>query len=157
MSTSGVIGGPEDRDAVTALVGAFLRAVSFEPGGEPGYDRIAGLFVAGGRLIRNLTGDPEVSTVEEFVAPRRRLVADGELTAFEEVEVADVTHVFGNVAHRLSSYRKRGTTGGEDFTGAGIISTQCVRTPDGWRISSMAWDDERPGLLVPAELAALTG
>jgi hypothetical protein len=31
----------------------------------------------------------------------------------------------------------------------GAISTQFIRTPDGWRMSSMAWDDERPGLALP--------
>ena len=31
----------------------------------------------------------------------------------------------------------------------GAISTQFIRTPDGWRMSSMAWDDERPGLVLP--------
>ena len=30
-----------------------------------------------------------------------------------------------------------------------MISTQYVRTPVGWRISAMAWDDERPGLTLP--------
>ena len=32
----------------------------------------------------------------------------------------------------------------------GIISTQFVKTTAGWRISAMAWDDERPGLTIPS-------
>jgi hypothetical protein len=36
----------------------------------------------------------------------------------------------------------------------GAISTQFVRTPGGWRIGSMAWDDERPGLELPARYHA---
>jgi hypothetical protein len=30
-----------------------------------------------------------------------------------------------------------------------MISTQFLRTPASWKISSMAWDDERPGLVIP--------
>jgi len=33
-----------------------------------------------------------------------------------------------------------------------VITTQFVRTPAGWRISAMAWDDEREGLAVPDRL-----
>ena len=45
---------------------------------------------------------------------------------------------------------KRGTVQGEAIEGRGVISTQFIRTPSGWRMSSMAWDDERPGLAIPA-------
>jgi len=33
-----------------------------------------------------------------------------------------------------------------------VISTQFIKTPEGWKMSAMAWDDERPGLSLPAEL-----
>jgi hypothetical protein len=29
-----------------------------------------------------------------------------------------------------------------------MISSQFVLTPDGWKMSAMAWDDERPGLSI---------
>jgi hypothetical protein len=74
----------------------------------------------------------------------------GELAWFEEVEIDGVTSSFGNVAHRFSRYEKVGRRDGADFAGRGMISTQFVHTPAGWRISSMAWDDERPGLAIPA-------
>jgi hypothetical protein len=72
------------------------------------------------------------------------------LTSFREIEVAEITEVFGNVAHRLSTYVKSGRMDGAAIDGRGVISTQFIRTPDGWRMSSMAWDDERPGLAIPA-------
>ena len=34
-----------------------------------------------------------------------------------------------------------------------VEPTQFSRTPDGWRMSSMAWDDERLGLELPARYA----
>jgi hypothetical protein len=105
--------------------------------------------VAGGRLIRASGESPEISTVDEFIAARQPVVDSGRLTAFREVEYADVTEVFGNVAQRFSGYGKTGELDGAPIEGKGMISTQFVRTPTGWRMASMAWDDERPGLAVP--------
>ena len=127
----------------------FLRAVSFKPGGRPAYPELHDLFVDGARLIKNSADALEISTVDAFIRPRQETVDAGELTSFEEVEIAEITEIFGNVAHRFSTYEKRGTMRGAAIDTRGAISTQFIRTPDGWRMSSMAWDDERPGLELP--------
>jgi hypothetical protein len=134
---------------IRSLAQEFFRAVSFPHGGRPSYEKLHDIVIDDGKLIRNTSQTPEISTVDQFIAPRRELVDSGVLTSFEEVESAEVTEVFGNVAHRFSAYEKRGERDGEAFEGKGMISTQFIRTPDGWRISSMAWDDERPGLVIP--------
>src|SRR3954469_17525982 len=131
----------EAEDALAALMQAFFAAVSFDAGGTPGYERIAGLFAGGGQLIDNTGGAPAIATVAEFVAPRRRAVEAGELTEFLEVEESAATEAFGGVAHGWSPSPRRGGGGGEPFAGRGAIATQFVLTPEGWRISSMAWDD----------------
>src|SRR5436190_7094820 len=131
------------------LIIEFFAAVSFETGGRPPYGKLRGLFIEDGKLIRNTSGSPEICTVDEFIAPRQRMVESGELTCFQEVESKEITEVFGNVAHRFSTYDKRGVMNGTVFDGKGIISTQFVRTPNGWKMSCMAWDDERPGLTIP--------
>jgi hypothetical protein len=142
-----------DVDAVIAEMGRltaeFFAAVSFEPGGKPAYGAIHGLFVEAGLLIKNSGDTPEISTVAQFIAPRQQTVDAGELTAFEEYEISAIDEVFGNVAHRLSTYGKCGTSNGASFAAEGVISTQFIATPDGWRMTSMAWDDERPGLTIP--------
>ena len=135
-------------DELAALTAAFLDAVSFEPGERPAYDTIRDLFIPQGLLIKNI-GSPEIATVDEFIAPRQALFDSGELTEFEERELAFVNEVFGNVAHRMSTYSKAGVQRGVRFEARGVISTQFVFTPSGWRMSSMAWDDERPGLVMP--------
>jgi hypothetical protein len=133
-------------DELAALTAAFLRAVSFEAGARPDYEAIRALFIEGGML--------QGASVDAFIAPRRERVESGALTEFEERELAHITEVFGNVAHRMSTYGKRGVQDGAAFAARGVISTQFVRTPDGWRMSSMAWDDERPGLSLPERYAA---
>jgi len=127
----------------------FFRAVSFEPGGKPPFDDIHALFVPMGLLIKNSTATPEISSPAEFIAPRRAAVESGELTRFLELELWETTRIFGNVAHRFSAYAKSGVSKGTAFQARGMISTQFIRTPAGWRISAMAWDDERPGLTLP--------
>ena len=135
--------------ATQSLIEAFFAAVSYPAGGAPRYDRIRELFVPEGLLIKNSGDAPEVSSLDAFIAPRQELADSGRMTAFEEVEVAARTEAFGNVAHRLSTYRKRGVLDGVAFSGTGIITTQFIATPAGWRMTAMAWDDERPGLTVP--------
>jgi len=134
---------------LAALTAEFFRCVTFTAGEKPFYAGIRGLFVHGGLLIKNISDQPEVSDVEGFIAPRQRLVDEGELTEFEEVELSAITEVFGRVAHRFSSYAKRGCQAGVAFQTRGVVTTQFIQTPAGWKMTSMAWDDERPGLTVP--------
>jgi hypothetical protein len=140
------------RRELAALSARFFRAVSFEPGEKPPYGDIHGLFIPGGLLIKNTGTTPEISTIAEFIAPRQALVDSGALTRFREWELSETTQVFGNIAHRYSAYGKAGTQDGKAFEARGVISTQFVKTPEGWKMSAMAWDDERPGLALPAEL-----
>jgi hypothetical protein len=131
------------------VIAEFFRAVSFEAGESPSYENIFSLFVEPGLLIKNSATTPEISTVRQFIEPRQAMVAAGELTRFSESELSETTEVFGNVAHRFSAYAKSGTLKGVPFEARGMISTQFILTPDGWKMSAMAWDDERPGLSLP--------
>ncbi|MGH6638559.1 MAG: hypothetical protein ACREBY_08160 [Polaromonas sp.] len=133
------------------LMTGFFRAVSFEPGEAPSYASIHELFIEAGLLIKNSGATTEISSVRQFIEPRQASVTAGELTRFHEAELAETTEVFGNVAHRFSAYLKSGTLKGVPFEARGMISTQFVLTPMGWRMSSMAWDDERPGLTLPRQ------
>jgi hypothetical protein len=135
------------------LMAAFFRAVSFEAGERPAYG-ISTLFIEPGLLIKNSSATPDITSVAQFIEPRVALVDSGALTSFREVELSAITECFGNVAHRFSLYAKFGTQNGVPFEGRGMISTQFINTPAGWRISAMAWDDERPGLAIPAHYQA---
>jgi hypothetical protein len=138
-----------DAVQVVDLLHRFFAAVSFAEGSAPKYEQLAELFAADGRLIRAGAEGPQNLRVDDFVADRRRLLADSGLTSFHESEIAGRTDIFGHVAHRLSTYRKNGVLPGGAFEARGVISTQFVKDHRGWTISSMAWDDERPGLTIP--------
>jgi hypothetical protein len=134
---------------IDTLTHEFFRAVSFDEGERPAYKTLYTLFIESGLLIKNSGTQPDIATVAEFITPRQRMVESGELTRFRESEIAERTEIFGNVAHRLSTYEKQGVSGGGAFEGRGIISIQFILTEAGWKMSSMAWDDERPGLAIP--------
>lgn len=131
------------------LTAEFFHAVSFESGETPAYQRIYALFIETGLIIKNSGPTPEVASVRQFIEPRQATVNAGELTRFREAELSETTEIFGNVAHRFSVYSKSGSLNGADFESRGMISTQFILTPGGWRMSAMAWDDERPGLSLP--------
>ena len=134
---------------MATVLARFLSGVTFARGERPDYSVVPPLFVAGARLVRTASGQPESSTVDDFVRARIEQFESGQLAEFEERETAHRTDLFGNVAHRFSRYSKHSVLAGTTTDTAGMISTQFVRTRDGWLISAMAWDDERPGLSVP--------
>lgn len=134
---------------IDRLMTAFFGAVSFDAGEEPQYDKIYGLFIESGLLIKNSAATPDVSSVAQFIAPRQATVRLGALTSFRETELSETTQIFGNVAQRFSAYAKSGTQDGVPFAARGMIATQFISTSAGWKISAMAWDDERPGLALP--------
>ena len=139
----------DDLAELEALMNRFLQAVSFRSGGQPRYHDLHALFVDGAKLIKTASTTPEISTVREFIKTRQDTVDSGALVWFQEIETANITENFGNVAHRFSTYEKRGSMDGAAIDVRGAISTQFIRTADGWRMSSMAWDDERPGFVLP--------
>jgi len=139
------------KSEIDRLTTEFFRAVSFEEGETPPFENIHDLFIESGLLIKNVSSTPEISTVSQFIEPRLASVRAGELTRFNEAELSETTEIFGNVAHRFNSYVKSGTLKGVPFSARGMISTQFIRTRAGWKISAMAWDDERPGLSILAK------
>jgi hypothetical protein len=80
------------------------------------------------------------------------LLSCGRLVEFFEEEVSGRTDLFGGVAQRFSVYRKSGVLDGVAFSARGVKTLQFVRTVDGWRISAVAWEDERAGLPIPEGL-----
>lgn len=131
------------------LTEAFYRAVTFKPGEKPDYQVLHALFIERGLLIRNITDVPEITSVTEFIAPRQKLFDSGDMKAFREAELYEITEIFGKIAHRLSTYEKQGVNQAGAFEARGVVSIQFILTPDGWKMSGMVWDDEREGLTIP--------
>ncbi|MDH6463704.1 ribosomal-protein-serine acetyltransferase [Micromonospora sp. A200] len=136
-------GGADVKAELDQLMRAFLGAFTNTGGSRPNLGAIHEVFIPQGTIINNVGAVPVIYDLDAFIAPREKILTDGTLTEFSEWEIAERTEIFGSVAHRFSHYRKSGVLNGEWFEGSGHKTTQFVRTPDGWRMSSMAWDDVR--------------
>jgi ribosomal-protein-serine acetyltransferase len=137
---------PEDRPSdakaeLDQLMRAFLGAFTNTGGTRPNVDSVREVFIPQVMIISNVGGERAVYDLDAFIGPRKRILTDGTLTEFSEWEVAERTEIFGSIAHRFSEYRKSGFLNGVPFEGSGCKTTQFLRTPAGWRMSSMAWDD----------------
>ncbi len=135
-----------DRAAVRAVVDAFLDAFRSGPESPQRLDRLRELLLPQAIIVRTCGLDLGVYDVDSFIAPRAALLAGGSLVDFHEWSTGGRIDVFGDIAAWFGAYAKEGVHDGEPTTGRGMKSVQLVRTPQGWRISAVAWDDERPGL-----------
>lgn len=131
-----------DEHAINELTAQFFGAFTNHGGAAPDIDRLYHLFTRDARIIRNIGGNPQVFDVAEFVEPRRAVLTDGSLVNFCEEEVSARTDIFGNIAHRFSRYRKSWVASGEPCEGEGAKSLQFLRTPEGWKVASLIWDDK---------------
>ncbi len=134
----------EDRAEIDALAAAFFDAFTMRDNGGADVDRLYRLFIPEALIVKNVGAVTERYGVAEFVEPRRELLSSGRIQGFREEETAAHTELFGNVAQRFSYYRKSWTADGCACQGSGAKAIQLVRTPEGWRISALAWDDLDP-------------
>jgi len=93
-------------------------------------------------IVQNSGDTPIVYNLEGFVEPRRELLANGTLLDFREWETSGRTDLFGSIAQRAGRYAKAWTADGRAFERTGAKTLQFVRTPQGWRISAFAWNDD---------------
>lgn len=129
-----------DKQAVDAVAAAFFGAFS-NAGGAPGVDRLYGLFIPQAVIVKQTGSSPHVYDVESFVEPRRAILTGGTLERFVEEETSEQTALFENMAQRFSRYRKSWWENGKEHRGEGVKSLQFVRTPQGWKIASLVWED----------------
>jgi len=150
---------PEGSDQVEIhrLINDYFSVFSNKGGARPKLERLQDMFIKEGLIIKNTGPVPEVYDLQQFISPRERILNDGTLREFTEEEVSERTDIFGNIAQRISFYRKSGVLSGQAFQGRGVAISQLVRTADGWKLSSLAWDDEREGFALPGDPRAPTG
>ncbi|SCL71879.1 Protein N-acetyltransferase, RimJ/RimL family [Micromonospora citrea] len=141
-SASGSTTAGDAKAEIDALMATFLGAFANPGGSRPDVEAIYEVFIPEGTIIKNVGGSPVVHDLRQFVEPRVKILTDGTLTEFREWEESETTEIHGSIAHRLSEYRKSGCLDGEWFEGRGVKTTQFVKTPAGWRMSALAWDDE---------------
>jgi len=139
----------KDKCRIDELTAEFFRLFSPTPGAIVSLQRIHDLFIPQGIIVRTCGPDTEVFSITDFIAPRELLLNDGSLVDLREREEWETTDIFGNVAQRFLAYRKTGVLHGERFDTRGMMTIQFVRKDGEWKMSAIAWDDERNGVVIP--------
>jgi hypothetical protein len=94
-------------------------------------------------IIIKKTGLTEVVyNLTSFIEPRKTILSDGTLTNFHEQELQEETQIIGHIAQRRSMYQKSGNLSGKSFVETGTKLFQFIKTKNGWRISSLVWEDD---------------
>lgn len=134
-----------DADAleIGRVATAFFALFSNRGGRRTNLRDLVDLCVPEAVFSKCVASSPEIQSLEAFIAPREALLADGTLTDFHETELSHRTDCVGNIAQRICVYEKSGNRMGVPFRARGAKVFQFVRTPKGWRIAAVAFDDER--------------
>ncbi len=133
---------------IEELTKALYSCISFRKGERPDFVRLRSLFIEKGILINN-NDDPLIFTIDLFVDAIDYQISAGSLKSFSEEEVAERTEIFGNIAHRFSTYEARFDPDDEEPLAVGINSIQLVKVGESWLVSSIVWNDEREGRRIP--------
>jgi hypothetical protein len=149
---------PSDVDSVEHLVGSLYDVISGPAGKPRDWDRFRSLFLPDGRLgviradVAAAAGQPERRSDAAFLTPEMYVERDDpyfKTHGFFERSIANRVEEFGNLIHVWSTYESRyAADDAKPFT-RGINSIQIVHAQGRYWISSVLWDDERPGLTLP--------
>lgn len=149
--------GPADVASPEAVVRALYETVSRAPGQPFQWDRMRSLFLPGARMIPNTEqtrGTFTPHTVESFITwidqGWRPVIGTPNDRGFAESGVANVTEVYGDIAHVMSTYEKH-RWGDTTVLGRGINSIQLIKKDDRWWVTSIIWDEETGAGPVPAK------
>ena len=91
---------------------------------------------------------PQVFGLDPFIRFYVAFIDSNKVNSFYEEEISGKTEQFGNIAHRLSSY-KTYINSTDSISQRGVNSFQLVKTPAGWKVSSIIWDVETDQQKIP--------
>ncbi len=137
----------EDRRIIQAMIVEDYAMLSGPPGPRR-YDAVKHHFHPAARMVRtgmDETGRPfaTVMTVNDHHADIDRKFVNA---AFLEEELDHQCEVFGNIARVRSVYRSVYGSGVSAREGRGVNFYNLIRDNGEWKIMSIVWDNERPGL-----------
>ena len=152
---------PADVASVDALIKALYEAVGFTPGGRQDSTRMRSLFFPGAHLVPppspRRPDSVAVWTVDEYLRvinaflDRDTSTTGMRMRGFSEREASRRTESFGNLVHVFSTYESRYTARDSLPFTRGINSIQLMKHNGRWWVVNIAWDQERPGLILPPE------
>jgi hypothetical protein len=148
---------PNDVDTVDHLVASLYDVIS-GPAGKRDWDRFRSLFLPDGRISVVVPESPATKAGPAhqgdavFLTPDVYVQRDDpyfKTNGFFERSIANRTEEFGNLVSVWSTYESRhAKEDAQPFT-RGINAIQIVHARGRFWLSSVLFDDERPGLTLP--------
>lgn len=137
-----------DDSAITQAVKNAYAAISYNNDKVPSTAHIDSAFIPEAQLINFRAGIADVTSLQQFDKLYTDFVTKAKIKLFYEEEIFGRTEQFGKIAHRISTYTTYFNTR-DSVAERGVNSFQLIKTPKGWKVSSIIWDVEKPDLKVP--------
>lgn len=134
----------KELESIDQVIAKVFEAICFTEEEGPNMHRLKSLFVKEGLLINYNEEEPLILPVTQFVKHFEQLAADGVIPSLEDKELRHETRVYDRVAHRYSFYEAGFKPADEPFA-RGVNSIQLINTSEGWKLTSMAWNDDNRG------------
>jgi RimJ/RimL family protein N-acetyltransferase len=131
-----------DKLLIDQLTESFFNIFTNSNQQQPNWNTIHTICLAETMIIKKNSDNEEVYNLNTFIEPRKKILSDGTLTEFMEYETSEETRVVGSIAQRFSRFQKKGYHNGTYFEGNGNKLFQYVKTNNGWKISSVIWEDD---------------
>lgn len=131
-----------DKQSIDDIVKTFFSIFTNSNKKKTDWNTIHNICIPQTIIIKKEGIAEEIYTINTFIEPRKKILSDGTLSEFEEMETAEETKITGSIAQRSSAYKKSGYINGKYFEGEGNKFFQFIKTADGWKINSVIWEDE---------------
>jgi hypothetical protein len=137
-----------DEEAIQKAVAYAYRTISFKEGETLNYDSIKAHFIPKAQFIHFVNDSMQILSLDEFVNGYKQFVESAHVKSFKDEEITGRTDQYGKIAERISTYQSY-MNNMDTVAERGVNSFQLINTPQGWRVSSIIWDIERPGQPIP--------
>jgi hypothetical protein len=137
-----------DQEAISKTVQDAYAAISFNKGEQPNYDQLNKYCIPRAQFINSQSDSVYVTSLNQFIYLYRTMIESQHIQYFHEEEVFGKTEQFGNVAQHISSY-KTYINSTDSVAEKGVDFFELIKTKNGWKISGVTWDVEKPGLKIP--------
>lgn len=132
-----------DKFNIDQLTKSFFNIFTNSNKQQPNWSLIHTICLPETIIIKKSSNEEEVYNLNTFIEPRKKILSDGTLTEFEEYEIFEETKIIGNIAQRFSKFQKNGYFNKTHFKEQGNKLFQYVKTNNGWKISSVIWEDDK--------------
>lgn len=131
-----------DKESIDHLITQFFGIFNNKEASSPDWELIFQICIPEALIIKKVGIDQTVYNLKAFIEPRKEILTNRTLTDFEELELSEQTSILKDIAHRQCRYGKSGYLEGAYFSGQGSKLFQLIRITDGWKISSVVWEDD---------------